>query len=124
MNTSTERKGPLSRFTILDATRVRAGPTAIRTFADLGHRQPDGICADAEGAIWTGCFNTGEFLRVLDGGEITDRITFDGCGVACTLGGPDNHTLFCTVYCGPVDDLIAGKRKAAVFTLTVSVGAP
>jgi len=34
----TARKGPLSRFTILDATRVRAGPTAIRTFADLGAR--------------------------------------------------------------------------------------
>ncbi|MBO9649350.1 MAG: CoA transferase [Variovorax sp.] len=32
------RKGPLSLFTILDATRVRAGPTAIRTFADLGAR--------------------------------------------------------------------------------------
>jgi crotonobetainyl-CoA:carnitine CoA-transferase CaiB-like acyl-CoA transferase len=39
MNTSTAaRKGPLSRFTILDASRVRAGPTAIRTFADLGAR--------------------------------------------------------------------------------------
>jgi len=39
MNTSTSaRKGPLSRFTILDASRVRAGPTAIRTFADLGAR--------------------------------------------------------------------------------------
>lgn len=32
------RKGPLSRFTILDASRVRAGPTAIRLFADLGAR--------------------------------------------------------------------------------------
>lgn len=38
MNKSTERRGPLSRFTILDASRVRAGPTAIRTFADLGAR--------------------------------------------------------------------------------------
>ena len=39
MNTpNTARKGPLSRFTILDASRVRAGPTAIRTFADLGAR--------------------------------------------------------------------------------------
>lgn len=39
MNTAaTPRKGPLSRFTILDASRVRAGPTAIRTFADLGAR--------------------------------------------------------------------------------------
>ena len=32
------RTGPLSRFTILDASRVRAGPTAMRTFADLGAR--------------------------------------------------------------------------------------
>lgn len=32
------RRGPLSRFTILDATRVRAGPTAVRLFADLGAR--------------------------------------------------------------------------------------
>lgn len=32
------RKGALSRFTILDATRVRAGPTAVRLFADMGAR--------------------------------------------------------------------------------------
>jgi sugar lactone lactonase YvrE len=94
-----------------------------RVFADLGERQPDGICADAQGAIWTGCFNTGEFLRVLDGGEITDRVQYEGSGVSCVIGGADGHTLFMTVYCGPVADLIAGKRKAAVFTLTVPVGA-
>ncbi len=94
-----------------------------RVFADLGERQPDGICADAEGAIWAGSFNTGEFLRVLDGGEITDRVQFDGSGVSCVIGGADGHTLFMTVYCGPVADLVAGKRKAAVFTLPVAVGA-
>jgi crotonobetainyl-CoA:carnitine CoA-transferase CaiB-like acyl-CoA transferase len=32
------RHGALSRFTILDATRVRAGPTAVRLFADMGAR--------------------------------------------------------------------------------------
>lgn len=32
------RSGPLARFTIIDATRVRAGPTAVRLFADLGAR--------------------------------------------------------------------------------------
>jgi len=32
------RSGALSRFTILDATRVRAGPTAVRLFADMGAR--------------------------------------------------------------------------------------
>lgn len=30
--------GPLSHLTIIDATRVRAGPTAVRFFADLGAR--------------------------------------------------------------------------------------
>ena len=88
-----------------------------RVFADLGSRQPDGICADASGAIWVGCFNTGEFLRVLDGGQVTDRVGFDGCGVACCIGGPAGRTLFCTVYCGPVADLVAGQRKAALFAV-------
>ena len=32
----TERTGPLSRFTVLDLTRVRSGPTAVRQFADWG----------------------------------------------------------------------------------------
>ena len=35
---STERKGLLPGSTILDATRVRSGPTAVRTFADVGAR--------------------------------------------------------------------------------------
>ena len=34
----TRIQGPLSGFTVLDATRVRAGPTAVRFFADLGAR--------------------------------------------------------------------------------------
>lgn len=33
-----QHAGPLSRFTVLDASRVRAGPTAVRLFADLGAR--------------------------------------------------------------------------------------
>jgi crotonobetainyl-CoA:carnitine CoA-transferase CaiB-like acyl-CoA transferase len=36
--TTSPRSGALSRFTILDATRVRAGPTAVRLFADMGAR--------------------------------------------------------------------------------------
>lgn len=33
---STERKGPLARFKVIDLTRARAGPTAARHFADFG----------------------------------------------------------------------------------------
>ncbi|WP_137890291.1 SMP-30/gluconolactonase/LRE family protein [Ramlibacter sp. 2FC] len=95
-----------------------------RIFADLGTREPDGICADAAGAIWVGCFNTGEFLRVLDGGTITDIIAFDGRAVSCTLGGADGRQLFCTVYRGTLDELIARKRNGAVFNVQVDVPGP
>jgi sugar lactone lactonase YvrE len=95
-----------------------------RVFADLGDRFPDGLCADAEGAIWVGCFNTGEFLRVLDGGEITDVFRFDGSAISCVLGGEDGKTLFMTTFLGPSDEIATEKRKSAVFTARVDVGGP
>lgn len=94
-----------------------------RVFADLGDRQPDGLCADAEGAIWVGCFNTGEFLRVRDGGAITDVVRFDGSGISCTLGGEDGRTLFMTTFLGPPDEIATEARKSAVFTCRVAVPA-
>jgi len=95
-----------------------------RLHADLGGRQPDGICADAEGGIWVPAFNTGEVVRVLEGGAITHRIQFEGSAVACQIGGPDGHTLLCSVYAGSMADSQANKRLGAVFTARVEVGAP
>lgn len=93
-----------------------------RVFADLRDRQPDGICVDAEGAIWAGCFNTGEFVRVRDGGEITDVLSFEGRGVSCTLGGADGKDLFCTVYAGSVDQINARERRGRAYQVRVPVG--
>lgn len=95
-----------------------------RVFADLGQAEPDGIWADAAGAVWVACINTGEFLRVLDGGDVTDRLRFDGLGVACTLGGEDGRQLFCSVYAGSPTDLKAGKRLGKLFTVAVDVPGP
>jgi len=67
---------------------------ARRLFADTNPAKPDGICLDAEGAVWMGSA-TG-FLRVREGGAITNRIPVDneGHAVACALGGDDRRTLF------------------------------
>ena len=55
---------------------------------------PDGICLDAEGAIWVASPSTRECLRVREGGEVTDRIAPGPRVFACALGG---HTLYlCT----------------------------
>lgn len=67
--------------------------SARRVFAQLDGVYPDGICLDDEGAVWVGSPYSDEFVRVLDGGEITDRVALPG-GVACALGGRDRRTLF------------------------------
>jgi sugar lactone lactonase YvrE len=55
---------------------------------------PDGICADAEGAIWVADPLHARVIRVGEGGEILDEIP-TGMGVyACMLGGDDGRTLF------------------------------
>jgi sugar lactone lactonase YvrE len=94
-----------------------------RLFADLGDRGPDGMCADAEGALWIGCYNSGDVLRVKDGGEITHHYHFNGGGISCALGGEDGHTLFMTCFIGAEAD-ITRRRTSAIYTDRVDVGAP
>jgi sugar lactone lactonase YvrE len=56
----------------------------------------DGICLDAEGAIWCSGVSGGqpECLRVLEGGEVLERIVHDAACFACMLGGADGRMLF------------------------------
>lgn len=68
-----------------------------RVFADVAPHTPDGIGIDAEGAIWMASPGTKRYLRVLDGGEVTDEIGAPGQGaipLACALGGDDGRSLF------------------------------
>jgi sugar lactone lactonase YvrE len=54
---------------------------------------PDGICLDADGAVWTADGGTAA-VRVREGGEILDRVELDRWPFALMLGGPDGRTLF------------------------------
>lgn len=65
-----------------------------RVWASLGEASPDGICLDANGAVWVASPPTAEFLRVHEGGRVTERIAVAGQAIACALGGPDRRTLF------------------------------
>jgi sugar lactone lactonase YvrE len=58
---------------------------------------PDGICLDAEGAIWAASPPSREVLRIREGGEVLDRIETEQMAIAPMLGGEDRRTLFiCT----------------------------
>jgi sugar lactone lactonase YvrE len=64
-----------------------------RTWADgVG---ADGICLDADGAVWaqSGAMETA-CVRLRQGGELLERVDFDRSPFACMLGGPDGRTLF------------------------------
>lgn len=66
-----------------------------RIWASLPERvSPDGICLDAQGAVWLASPVTREVLRVYEGGAVTRRIPTPGQALACTLGGPHRRTLF------------------------------
>jgi sugar lactone lactonase YvrE len=68
-----------------------------RLFAQLDGATPDGICLDAEGAVWIACPLSSRCLRIADGGEVLDEVPFDQGTFACMLGGADRSTLFvCT----------------------------
>jgi sugar lactone lactonase YvrE len=99
-----------------------------RVFAEkLG---PDGICLDAEGAVWVG---TGGFsvARVAAGGEILQRVDLpeNRAPFALMLGGQDRRTLFIlTAEWRPADGHVAnldrlthGPRDGQILALPVEI---
>jgi sugar lactone lactonase YvrE len=95
-----------------------------RVWADV---TGDGICIDAEGAVWTsevGPDEGGVCLRVREGGEVLDRIELDRPCYACMLGGDDGRTLFMVVakWFGPdrMDELVQAKT-GQILTARVAV---
>jgi sugar lactone lactonase YvrE len=83
----------------------------------------DGICLDAEGAVWcsdVGPDGGGVCLRVREGGEVADRIELDRSCYACMLGGEDGRTLFMAVakWFGPdrMEELIQARTGQILTT--------
>jgi sugar lactone lactonase YvrE len=72
------------------------GLSGRRIFADLGAAAPDGICTDAENAVWYADVPNKHCVRVAEGGEVRQTVEVDRGCFACVLGGDDGRSLFIT----------------------------
>ncbi|HVC13871.1 MAG TPA: SMP-30/gluconolactonase/LRE family protein [Acidimicrobiales bacterium] len=124
-------------MTLLGTTLVVAETFAMRLSAfevgedrNLQHRRqwaaldacaPDGICADAEGAVWVANALAPECLRVGAGGRVLERaVTSQPC-FACALGGDDRRTLFCCTAPSSDARVVSRQRAGRIEAVTVSV---
>jgi len=91
-----------------------------REWARMEKAVPDGICLDAEGAIWAASPVSGAVIRLREGGEVADRIEVEHQAFACMLGGPERKTLFlCTA--AEADPAKTGDRTGRIEFVEVDV---
>ncbi len=82
---------------------------------------PDGICLDAEGAVWAASPTTGTCLRLHEGGRVSETVTTGRRAIACMLGGADRKTLYIATSGATGYDECRAERAARLETVTVAV---
>lgn len=110
----------LTAFDIADDGSLSTG----RPWAETPGDHPDGICLDAEGAVWYADVGARHCVRVREGGEVIETIGIDRGCFACMLGGSDGTTLFIVAadYSDP-GGLMSGLTRTGL-VLTVTAPAP
>jgi sugar lactone lactonase YvrE len=109
------------RFTKFDIA-ADGSLTDRRVFAECAPYGPDGICIDAEGALWAAMPLAHEFQRIAPGGEILERIPMgERLAIACTLGGSELRTLFLLTSMQLPGESIKGTHDATIHIVEVDI---
>ena len=93
-----------------------------RVFAEGLDGPPDGITLDADGGVWAAMTLAHQFERIVQGGNVTDRIDIgDRTAIACTLGGPERRTLFLLSSTDAYPQRLIGTKLSRVDAMTVDI---
>lgn len=91
-----------------------------RVFADGLDGPPDGICLDDGGGVWAGMTLAHQFERIVEGGQVTDRIDVgERTAIACTLGGPEGVTLFLVTTTDAYPERLRGTKLSRLDAVNV-----
>tara|TARA_B100000953_G_scaffold94662_1_gene77358 strand:- start:1193 stop:2056 length:864 start_codon:yes stop_codon:yes gene_type:complete len=82
---------------------------------------PDGICLDAEGAIWVASPTTNDVIRVQEGGVLLDKVEVDRGAFACMLGGENGNTLFISTANNSQEEICIKEKSARIEIIEVDV---
>lgn len=102
-----------NRLTAFDIA-ADGGLSNRRVWAEVGNDHPDGICLDAEGAVWYADVGTKRCVRVREGGEVLQSIELDRGCFACMLGGVDRRTLFMVAAVYDPATMFGGERTGQI----------
>jgi sugar lactone lactonase YvrE len=90
-----------------------------RVWAKTEPYLPDGICLDAEGAIWVANPVGPQCVRIAEGGKVLEVIDTGAPCFACMLGGDDGKTLFMLTASGSDHEAAAASQTGQIVTAQV-----
>ena len=90
-----------------------------RVWASTQPYVPDGICLDADGAIWIANPIGPQCVRIAEGGKVLEVIDTGQNCYACMLGGEDGRTLFMLTAASADHDAAAATQTGKILVATV-----
>jgi sugar lactone lactonase YvrE len=108
-----------SRLTAFDI-EPDGGLANRRVWAQLDHAAPDGICIDAEGAVWYADVPNQQCVRVAEGGQVLQTVALDRGAFACALSsGTGQPTLY--INAADYTAVMTGARTGRLLAVEVTV---